>query len=71
MGERHIIRNKGVSHMGVCLQSDDQGNLTIQGDLKQENPPMLKLTEEEALALFENIGNMVQWNSNGITLDEL
>jgi hypothetical protein len=58
-----IIREKGVSCKGVLVQSDPAGNVTVQngGDLDKDS--QLRLTEAQALTLFENLGNMIEWKS--------
>ncbi len=54
-----VIREKGVSAKGVLVQSDPEGNLTVQLGLNDDG--RTKFTEEEALALYENLGNMIEW----------
>ncbi len=56
-----IIRAKGVSHGGMLVNSDDDGNVTVQQGMSMEDKYKLKLTEDEALALYENLGNLIEW----------
>ena len=46
-----IIREKGVSYGGVLVNSDPDGNVTIQQGMSLDPAYGLKLTEEEAVAL--------------------
>jgi hypothetical protein len=56
-----IIREKGVSCKGVLVQSDPEGNVTVQLGLNDDG--RTRFTEGEALALYENLGNMITWES--------
>lgn len=63
MTSSYIIRAKGVSHDGILVNSDKDGNVTIQQGLSLEDKFKLKLSEEEALALYQNLSNMIEWIS--------
>lgn len=56
-----ITRAKGVSCKGVLVQSDHEGNVTVQLGLNDNG--RTQFTEEEALALHDNLGNMIEWKS--------
>lgn len=56
-----IIREKGVSCKGVLVQSDPEGNVTVQLGLNDDG--RTKFTEDEAIALYENLGNLIEWKS--------
>ena len=56
-----IIRAKGVSHGNVLVNSDDDGNVTVQQGMSLDPAFGLKLTEAEAVALYENLGNLIEW----------
>jgi hypothetical protein len=58
-----IIRGKGVSHGNMLVNSDEDGNVTVQQGMSLDPAFGLKLTEAEALALYENLGNMIEWKS--------
>jgi hypothetical protein len=56
-----IIRDKGVSHGNMLVNSDEDGNVTIQQGLSMDPAFSLKLTEAEAVALYGNLCNMIDW----------
>lgn len=56
-----IIRKKGVSHGNVLVNSDEDGNVTVQQGMSMDPAYGLKLTEDEAIALYENLGNIIEW----------
>lgn len=58
-----IVRDKAVSHGNMLVTSDPDGRVIIQQGMSMEDIFKLKLSEDEALALHENLGNMIEWKS--------
>lgn len=56
-----IIRIKGVSHDNMLVNSDADGNVTIQQGMSLDPAFGLKLTEAEAVALYQNLGDIIEW----------
>jgi len=58
MSRQAIIRGKSISHKGIITTSDTDGNVIVSSP---ENSVKLSFTEGEAIALSENLSDLIEW----------
>jgi hypothetical protein len=58
MSKQVVVRGKKVSHKGVTIQSDAEGNVTVTSKEKE-----LQFTEAEFLAFVDTSTNVIEWES--------
>lgn len=58
MSRQVVVRGKKVSHKGVTIASDTEGNVTVT--LKEKE---LQFTEAEFLSFVDTSTNVIEWES--------
>lgn len=59
MSRQAIIRGKSISHKGITTTSDADGNVIVSSS--PENSAKLSFAEGEAIALSENLSDLIEW----------
>lgn len=58
MSKQVVVRGKKVSHKGVTIQSDSEGNVTVTSKEKE-----LQFSEAEFLTFVDTSTNVIEWES--------
>jgi hypothetical protein len=58
MSKQVVVREKKVSHKGVTIQSDSEGNVTVTSKEKE-----LQFSEAEFLSFVDTSTNVIEWES--------
>lgn len=58
MSRQAVVRDKKVTHRGVTLQSDSDGNVTVT-----HKGTELVFTETEFISLVDTASNVIEWKS--------
>lgn len=58
MSKQVVVREKKVSHKGITIESDAEGNVTVTS---KENH--LTFTEPEFISLVDTSSNVIEWES--------
>jgi hypothetical protein len=60
MSRQVVVREKKVSHKGITIESDAEGNVTVTS---AQSTVKLRFTEGEFISMVDTSTNIIEWKS--------